>query len=110
MNGKERAGVRKKLFLLPARAHLDGGKAARPIVAVQHLRRITQAAEQGNRRAAKKGKPLEIIYIAINLTAMEIVRRVNQIGRRTQNIAMPDANARTIPAPLDFEVLDQKVT
>ena len=72
----------EEFFLLTACSQLDGSETTGPIVAMHYFRRVAQPAEQGNRRAAKKREPFEIICFAINLTAPEIIWRINQIGRR----------------------------
>jgi hypothetical protein len=72
---------------------------------MDYFRCVSQPAEQGNRRAAKEREPFEIIYVAINLTAREIVRCFNQIGGRVQRVTLPDTNLRTFAAPLNLKIL-----
>src|SRR6266850_6374488 len=105
MNGKKNARVREKLLLPPACPHFNGRKTAGPIVAVEYVRRLTQPAEQGNRGARKKSEPLEIICFAVNLTPLEIERRINQVGRRFECIALPDAHEWTFSAPFNFQII-----
>jgi len=104
MNRKNCAGVRKKLLLLPARSHFHGSKPTRPIIAVHHVRRITQPSQQSDPCATKKREPLEVVYFAINLAAIEIERCVDQIRGRVQCFALPDTDDWTFAAPLNFNI------
>ena len=79
MNRKQNARVREKLIPLPARPHFNGRKSAGPIVAIQYVRRVAEPAEQGNRGATKKSEPLKVVWFAVNLSAIEIERSVDQI-------------------------------
>ena len=54
---------------------------------------------------AKKSEPLEIICFAVNLTPLEIEWRINQVGRRFECIALPDAHEWTFPAPFNFQII-----
>src|SRR5437016_5275833 len=102
MNRKNCAGVRKKLLLLPARSHFHGSKPTRPIIAVQHVRRITQPSQQSDPCPTKKREPFEDVYFAINLAPIEIEGRVDQIRGCLQCVALPDPYDWTFPAPLNL--------
>ena len=96
--------------MAPARAQLDRGEAAGPVVAMDHLRRFAQPPQQRNRGATVKSKALKVVGFAVDLTAREVKRRVDQISGHIQRFAFPDANARLFPAPFDFQIVDECFT
>src|SRR5438445_8159545 len=49
-----------------------------------------------------------VIYFAVNRTAVEIVWRFNQVSWRLQRFALPDANARTLAAALNLQIICER--
>jgi len=93
--------------VLTTRAQLNWREPRRPIVAVQDVRRVAEPVEQSNGRAGKEGKALEVIYVAIDLAAVVVMRSLNQVRRRFQCFAFPDPDPGTLAAPFDFQIIDK---
>ena len=74
---------------------------------MNHIGRCSQPAQQGYRRPAEKSKTLKIVWIAIDFSAIEIVRGIDRVSRRLQRFALAHANARPLSAPIDLQIVDE---
>src|ERR1043166_4892305 len=92
--------------MTPPSPHLNGSKTTRPVVAMKYFGCVFQALKQSDRRPAVKRESFEIVLIAVKFPAREIMRRVDQIRWRTQNVTFPDADARRFASPLHFQIVD----
>src|SRR5580765_2738896 len=99
MNREENFGLREELIGFSQSLHLDSGEAGLPIVAMQHVNWFIEFSRQRHGRATEKSEAFEIVIVAVDLAAIEIVRRVDEISWSRQFIALPDANMRSLAAP-----------
>ena len=86
-------------------AHFNRSKTARPVVAMKYVRSLLQALEQSDRRPAVKRESFEIVLVAVESFAREIMRRVDQIRWRAQHVTLPDTDPRWFAAPLHFQIV-----
>src|SRR5438552_183357 len=102
MNGEQSLCVCETLLVPSSRAHFNGSKSARPIIAMDHVRRIAQPAQERDRRTTKESEAFKIVRVAVDRCASKVMRGFDEISGRIQRIALPDANAWPPTAPVNF--------
>jgi hypothetical protein len=72
---------------------------------VQDVGRLPESPQERERRAAEEGEAVVVVAEAVHLPAREVLRRVDEKGRRARGVRKVDRDAATPAEPVHFEVV-----